>query len=112
MMLTQDLGDQIGSNTKARERKAAAMAEAGESKAQAEGDLGAAKQALAEDEKFLADLNAECTQKSLDFEKRQGIRQGEIDAIGKAIEIMSGGAVARGTQYTGLTQEQTDALGP
>merc|ERR1719253_1289330 len=86
VMMNSDLTFQIESNNKARDKKASVMKEAGESKAQAEGDLGMARQSKAEDEKFLSDLNSECKQKSLDFEKRQEVRQGEIEAIGKAIE--------------------------
>merc|ERR1719359_362389 len=55
---------------------------------------------LAEDEKFAADLDSECKQKSFDFEQRQIVRQGEIDAIGKAIAIMSGDDVAGANALT------------
>merc|ERR1719262_936887 len=58
------------------------------------GDLADTSAALAEDEKFLQDLNAECEQKSFDYQARQTVRQGEIEAIGKAIEIMSSPDVA------------------
>merc|ERR1719379_1702484 len=103
-MMSQDLTDQIESNEKQRGKKA-------ESKSQAEGDLATAKQLLADDSKFLADLTTECETKSADFEKRQEVRQGEIDAIGKAVEIMSGSAVSGGTQYLpGLVQQETAAL--
>merc|ERR1719379_1073942 len=103
-MMSQDLTDQIESNEKQRGKKA-------ESKSQAEGDLAAANALLADDSKFLADLTTECETKSADFEKRQEVRQGEIDAIGKAIEIMSGSAVSGGTQYhPGLVQQASTAL--
>merc|ERR1719420_2788688 len=57
--------------------------------AEDKGDLTDTQAALAEDEKFLSDLNAECEQKSFDFQARQTVRAGEIEAIGKAIEIMT-----------------------
>jgi len=57
--------------------------------AEAKGDLADTQASVAEDEKFLQDLNAECEQKSWDFGQRQKVRAGEIEAIGKAIEIMS-----------------------
>merc|ERR1719359_1193260 len=98
-MIAQDLTDQIETNTNAREKKASRKAQAAEEKAQAEGDLAAAKNLLAEDTKFLADLNADCEAKSAEYEKNQEVRQGEIDAINKAIEIMSSDSVAGGTQY-------------
>merc|ERR1719281_1981620 len=96
-MMAQDLNDQIETNKEAVEKKASQKGEAGENKAQAESDLAVAKATLAEDQKFLSDLTAECQQKSNDFEKRQEVRQGEIDAIQQAIEIMSSGAIAGGT---------------
>merc|ERR1719262_1190133 len=48
----------------------------------------------ADDEKYLADITATCEQKAADFAKRQELRQGELDAVSKAIEIMSSDAVA------------------
>jgi len=98
-MIAQDLTDQIESNEQARSKKAAIKAQAAESKAQAEGDLAAAKNLLAEDQKFLSDLTQECEQKSRSFDKRQAVRQGEIEAINKAIEIMSSSDVGSGTQH-------------
>merc|ERR1719235_2227335 len=65
-----------------------------EQKAADEGDLADTKAAKAEDEKFLADLTAECEQKAIDFETRTETRQGELDAITQAIDIMSGESVA------------------
>merc|ERR1719364_277724 len=104
-MIAQDLTDQIESNEQAREKKASIKAQAAESKAQAEGDLAAAKNLLAEDQKFLSDLTQECEQKSADFDKRQEVRQGDIEAIQKAIEIMSSSDIASGTQHLpGLVQ--------
>merc|ERR1719428_1238772 len=66
----------------------------------------------AEDEKFLADLTAECEQKSIDFGKRQELRQGELDAIQKAIDIMGSDAVAgSGDKHLpGLVQQSATVL--
>merc|ERR1719146_433985 len=69
--------------------KAAAKASAEQAGAEAKGERASVKAALAEDEKFRADLDAECVTKSRDFEKRQAMRAAEIEAINKAIEIMS-----------------------
>merc|ERR1719413_305550 len=41
------------------------------------------------DKKYLADLTAECEQKAGDFESRQQLRTEELEAINKAIEILS-----------------------
>merc|ERR1719230_1640775 len=98
-MIAQDLTDQIETNTNTREKKASEKAAAAEAKAQAEGDLASAQQLLAEDKKFVSELNSDCEAKSAEYEKNQEVRQGEIDAINKAIEIMSSGAIAGGTQH-------------
>merc|ERR1719393_1225823 len=79
--------------------KSSTKAQAEKDGAQATGDLADTTAALAADEKFLADLTTECNQKASDFEKRQELRAGEIEAISKAIEIMSSGAIAGGKKY-------------
>ena len=70
----------------------------------ASGDLASTTKTLEEDTKYLSDLTAECEGKSGDFEQRKTTRQGEIEAIQKAIEIMSSDDVAGGTAHTGLVQ--------
>merc|ERR1719261_596596 len=67
--------------------------------AEATGDLADTTANVASDTEYLSDLTKECSTKAADFETRQGVRKGEIEALGKAIEIMSGGAVAGGTAY-------------
>merc|ERR1719230_1297271 len=79
--------------------KTSTKAQTEKDKAEAEGELGDTITAVAEDTQFLKDLTAECDQKASDFEARQELRAGEIEAIMKAIEIMSGGAIAGGTQH-------------
>merc|ERR1719506_1404479 len=49
---------------------------------------------LKTDEKYFADLEAQCTTKSEEFEARQKMREEELEAIAKAIEVMSGGTVS------------------
>merc|ERR1719473_910058 len=70
-------------------------------KAEREQDLADAQKDLAqttadrdEDQKYLDDLTALCAQKRADFEKRQELRAAEIEAIEKAIDIISSAAVA------------------
>jgi len=70
-------------------QKASVKAEKEQEKAEAKGDLADSTNSLAEDKKYLADLNAECELKTTDFQKRQVMRQEEIEAIMKAIDIMS-----------------------
>merc|ERR1719331_442031 len=49
---------------------------------------------LKTDEKYFADLEAQCTTKTEEFEARQQMREEELEAIAKAIEVMSGGTVS------------------
>merc|ERR1719443_69544 len=60
--------------------------------AEAKGDFADTSSPVAEDEKYLTDLNKECETKSFDYQQRQIVRQGEIEAIMKAIEIMGDAA--------------------
>merc|ERR550537_1095164 len=49
---------------------------------------------MEDDKKYLEDLTATCEQKASDFESRQQLRGEEIEAIEKAIEIISSSAVS------------------
>merc|ERR1719408_333182 len=93
-MMVQDLTDQIESAKKNSDKKASTKAQRESDKASAEGELADTTNGLAEDTKFLSDLTAECEQKAIEFEQNQATRQGEIEAINKAIEIMSSDKVA------------------
>merc|ERR1719506_987344 len=57
-------------------------------------EVEATSATLKTDEKYFADLEAQCTTKSEEFEARQKMREEELEAIAKAIEVMSGGTVA------------------
>jgi len=78
-------------------QKASIKAQREEDKGSANGDLSDATAARNDDQKYLADLSAECQLKTSDFQKRQVMRQGEIEAIQKALEIMSSPDVAGGS---------------
>jgi len=78
-------------------QKASIKAQREEDKGSANGDLSDATAARNDDQKYLADLAAECQLKTSDFQKRQVMRQGEIEAIQKALEIMSSPDVAGGS---------------
>lgn len=88
-LMIKDLNGQIATAQMERGYKESEKAERLKDAAEGKGDLADTQAALAEDEKFLADLNAECEQKSFDYNARQTVRAGEIEAIGKAIEIMT-----------------------
>merc|ERR550514_2214278 len=108
-MMAQDLTDQIESAKKNSEKKASTKAQRESDKAAAEGELADTTNGLNEDTKFLSDLTAECEQKAIEFEQNQQVRQGEIDAINKAIEIMSSDKVSGAGEkhLPGLVQTDT-----
>merc|ERR1719161_1871407 len=93
-MLSQDLTNNINQATAARDEKAALKAKKLQAKADAEGDLTDTTTTRDDDIKYLEDLTANCEQKAADFEQRQKLRQEELEAITKAIEIISSQSVA------------------
>merc|ERR1719210_1154998 len=92
-MLVQDLTAEIDQAKQDRTEKAETKAKKLQAKADAEGDLKETTATKAADKKYLADLVATCEQKATDFESRQQLRTEELEAIAKAIEIVSSGAV-------------------
>jgi len=92
-MLELELSDQIAYGTKERDAKAAKANEHKATVAEAKGELAVQKEIKSEAETYLADLTTQCTLKSEAFEGRQKMRAEELEAIEKAIEIISGGAV-------------------
>merc|ERR1719420_2234143 len=97
-MLQQDLKADITAGTNARSEKTEAKAKALQSSADAKSDLQDTTQTRDDDAKFLADLTATCTQKADAFADRQKLREDEITAIEKAIEILSSDAVSGGSE--------------
>merc|ERR1719160_2304511 len=103
-MMQADLKAQLADATAARASKVTKKAKRLEDEAEAKGGLADATAALKEDEKYLSDLDTECVQKSYDFQQRQVVRQGEIEAIGQAIDLMNSAAGA-GDSHLGLVQK-------
>jgi len=93
-MLQQTFTDQIDQHSISRNHKASTKKEKEEARATAEGDLADTESLKAEDEAYLMDVQSNCAQESSDYEKRQKDRAGEVRALNKAIEIISGGAVS------------------
>merc|ERR1719393_726071 len=93
-VLGQDLKADISAATSARTEKTEAKAKALQNAADAKSDLQDTTQTRDDDAKYLADLTAQCEQKSSDFAARQQLRAEEIEAVEKAIEILSSGAVS------------------
>merc|ERR1719158_1829493 len=108
-MLMQDLKAQIEQATQDRDEKAATKAKKLQAKAEAEGDLQDTITTRDADAKYLADLTATCEQKAADFESRQQLRAEEIEAIQKAIEIISSAAVSGNAEKHLPTLVQTKA---
>jgi len=76
------------------EEKSVLKAKRSRESEQAKGNLASTRKELAADEKTLADTTATYAAKSDQFAANQEVRKSELEAIGKAIEIISGGAVA------------------
>merc|ERR1719230_2036601 len=108
-MLVQDLTAEIGDATKDRDEKAAIRAKKLEAKAAAEAELAETIATRDADQKYLDDLTATCAKKATDFESRQQLRAEEIEAIEKAIEIISGEAVSGNAEKHLPTLVQTSA---
>merc|ERR1719390_274533 len=90
----QGLNKQIEQAKEDKDARAEAKAAALQGKANAEGDLEDTVTTKAADTKYLDDLVATCDEKANAFEQRQQLRAEEIEAIEKAIEIVSSGAVS------------------
>merc|ERR1719160_2345788 len=88
-LMCMDLDQTVERATKARTAKASTKAAREEAAAQAKGDLADTTASRDEDAAYLSALDAQCSQKSSDFESRQELRQEELEAIDKAIEIVS-----------------------
>merc|ERR1719214_30186 len=93
-MIAQDLTDSIARANSDIEAKTAEKESKNEKIAEDKSLLAATIQDKDEDTKTLSDLEAECEQKGLSFEEKQQLRAEEIEAIGKAIEILQSGAVS------------------
>merc|ERR1712048_1249068 len=116
-MLMQDLKAQIEQATQDRTEKAEIKAKKLQAKADAEGELAETTATRDADQKYLDDLTATCEQKGTDHVSRQQLRAEEIEAIQKAIEIMSSKAVSGHAEThlptllqksSSLTQVQTE----
>merc|ERR1719265_1273005 len=87
-MLMQDLQNRMDRTAEEREEDIALKADKERQLAESQGEKADTEATLAEDEKYLNELREMCKQKTAEFEARQELRQGELQAIGQAIEIM------------------------
>lgn len=124
-MEMQALHDSIEEATHSKEEKTAMKARRMEDAAKAKSDLKDTTKMRDEDEKYLSELTALAHQKSTDYETRQKLRAGEIEAIAKAIEILSSPAVSGNAekhlpsallqgvkQHTSLAQLRSGVMSP
>merc|ERR1719428_973160 len=88
--LTTSKTTEIDAAGKAIETKTARAGELAVSVVQAKNDLEDAKEALAEDEKFKANLAKSCATKQAEWDARQKLRAEEIQAISETIEMLNG----------------------
>merc|ERR1719486_553487 len=106
-MLMQDLVNRLDRTNDERARDAAEKAAKEQALADAKGEKADTEATLAEDEKYLAELRQMCKTKTAEYEQRQETRQGELDAIAKATEILAGGGVTLLSQKHAVTKVTT-----
>merc|ERR1719261_857091 len=93
------------------EEKSVLKAKRAKESAQAKSDFASTRKELAEDEKTLADTTATFAAKSDQFKANQEVRKAELEAIGKAIEIISDPSVAGSYgEHINLVQTKTSFL--
>merc|ERR1719215_949840 len=103
------LTDLISHSKANREEKAETKANTAAESAKAKGDLADTKASLAADEKTLAEMTSIFEQKSAVFKQNQKVRKLELEALAKAIEIISNPNVS--ASYAGhINMAQTNFL--
>jgi len=104
-MVKQDLVDSIDNANKDTEEKTGDKEAKKEAIAENKKELASTIQVKAEDENLLKNLDVECEEKLLSFDEKQKLRADEIEAIGKATEILAGYDVSgNAAEHLGLVQ--------
>jgi len=93
-MFKQDTTGSINDSTSISSDKSQEKAENEENSGSANADLDETTKNRDEDKAYLTELDSTCKTKSVDFENRQQLRGEEIEAISKAVEILSDGKVS------------------
>merc|ERR1719356_1404394 len=93
-VLMQRLTDNLKASKSSSAAKTAAKAGRLQDAASAEGDLSLVKKAKSEDEETLSGTLAQCHAKSEEYEKNQVLRAGEVEALSKAIDILTASSVS------------------
>jgi len=104
-MIVADLTDSVENAEKDASEKTAEKERKVEKKAMDKKQLGATIDVKADNEKVLKDMTAQCAEKKMSFAEKQQLRTEEIQAIAKAIEILSSPEVAGSAdKYLSLAQ--------
>jgi len=104
-MVQQDLTDSIDNANKDIEEKIAEKEAKKEKIAEDKKELASTIEVKAADEHLLENLDVECEQKKLSFDEKQKLRADEIEAIGKASEILAGDDVSgNAAEHLGFLQ--------
>lgn len=93
-LMMQDMQGQEEQETQDKTEKIATKAARLQAAAEAGADKTATFDTKQSDKKYLLDLTVTCERKADDFKQRQDLRQEELDAIAKAIEIVGSGDVS------------------
>merc|ERR1719188_1781434 len=87
--LMEAKGKEVAALTKMIEEKLVRIGELGIEIATMKNDLGDSEESLAEDTKFLADLEKNCKTKTKEWEERKNTRANEILALAETIKILN-----------------------
>jgi len=106
-MVIADLTDSIENAEKEIEAKTVEKEQKSEKSASNKKQLSATVADKAENEKLLKSTETECSEKKLSFAEKQKLRKEELEAIAKAIEILSSDDVSGNAEkYLSLAQSQ------
>jgi len=102
-----DLRNSIKAAENEIRKKSSSKADNAQGSVEAKKLFGEVSTARDDDQTYLTDLTSTCQQKSADFESRQKLRDEEIEAITKAIDIIGGDAVGAASKHLpSLLQER------
>merc|ERR1719482_673697 len=108
-MVVQDLTDSVENAKKDLGEKTVEKENKAEEMARSKKELAQSVAGKKEDETTLKDTKAECFEKKLSFEDKQQLRGEEIEAIQKAIEILSDPEAMSGTKHISFAQTSKKA---
>jgi len=104
-MIVQDLTDSIENNKRDVGEKSVQKENKAESLARSKKELNQVTASKKEDETTLKDLKSECFEKKLSYDDKQQLRSEEIEAVQKAIEILSDPEAMSGVKHLNLVQQ-------